>query len=178
SAKLFVTSKLIGSALRGFYSKLGGEGFSPGAEFSAAADAAREVGATVVLGDRDVDVTLRRLAEAAQRTDFSKVSFEDLDAASASVLGVGDPTSVTSAELSAMVERMKERGNTDKLMAAVEAALPELYGALVGERDEYMGRGLDELGAGRAVAVVGVAHLRGIVEYLEGRGWKQQGGCV
>ena len=82
-------------------------------------------------------------------------------------------------ELARLVETLKERDNVDALMGSLKASAPLVYEAMVAERDRYMAEGIDgEGGSRRMVAVVGVAHLRGIEEGLMERGWKKVGSCA
>ena len=87
--------------------------------------------------------------------------------------------SVSKEEFSVFVETMKTKDNVKKIMSALRKTAPEIYEAMVAERDRYMGRGLDELATtlntkvDSTVAVVGVAHVDGIETYLANMGWKE-----
>lgn len=49
---------------------------------------------------------------------------------------------------------------------------PEVYTAMVGERDEYMANGINQLSTmKRTVAVMGLAHVDGVERYLREAGW-------
>ena len=94
-----------------------------------------------------------------------------------------DDVAVDRAEFQTFVETMKAKENVKKIMGALKSTAPEIYEAMVAERDVYMARGLDELGdtlggggkaaAGSTVAVMGMAHVDGVETYLSGRGWKE-----
>ena len=74
----------------------------------------------------------------------------------------------------------KAKDNVKKIMGALKSSAPEIYQAMVAERDVFMARGLDELGInvknGRSVettvAVMGMAHVDGVERYLSDNGWK------
>ena len=66
-----------GKTLTQFYSSIEKLGFTAGGEFKAAVEEARAVGAKVLLGDRDVDVTLSRLAAALSTLDSERCSVID-----------------------------------------------------------------------------------------------------
>ena len=75
---------------------------------------------------------------------------------------------------------MKAKENVQKIMRALQATAPEIYEAMVAERDVYMGRGLNELdvnlkgaNAATTVAVMGMAHVDGVEKYLASMGWKE-----
>jgi len=59
---------LLGQALSSFYKSIEKLGFVAGGEFVAAVDAGRAIGSRILLGDRDVDVTLQRLSLALSTT--------------------------------------------------------------------------------------------------------------
>ena len=206
-------SKVVGESVRGMYTKLESEGFKAGDEFATSVREGLAIGSTIVLGDRDVEITLRRLTMALAKTDIRKLLSPDseveksmegllpegmkksLTGQSSSSGGggrgndTGDASKMTSMgmevsidkdDFNGFVETMKARENVRKIMSALRSTAPEIYEAMVAERDEYMGRGLDELGSnlpgrssGRTVAVVGMAHVDGIERYLASRGWTE-----
>lgn len=72
SLKQFVTDsagKLLGNTLKQFYKSVEKLGFKAGGEFEAAIEEAKLINAKVLLGDRDVNLTLQRLATAIGLTD-------------------------------------------------------------------------------------------------------------
>ena len=72
---------------------------------------------------------------------------------------------------------VKTKDNVKKTMSALKKTAPEIYAAMVAERDIYMAKGLDELGRNlsnelcrQTVAVVGNV---GIETYLASARWKE-----
>lgn len=63
---------ILGSSLRQFYNSVEKLGFKAGGEFSAAVEEGKAVGARILLGDRDVNLTLERLAMAIGQTDSDR----------------------------------------------------------------------------------------------------------
>jgi pheromone shutdown protein TraB len=61
----------LGSALGSFYKSVEKLGFTTGGEFKAAIHEGLRVNARILLGDRDVEITLQRLASAITATDIS-----------------------------------------------------------------------------------------------------------
>ena len=202
-----VGAKYVGNAMKGMYGKLESEGFKAGDEFAMSVREGLAIGSTIVLGDRDVEVTLQRLTTALTKTDIRKLlsadsevnsSMEQLlpenmkkqlkqpsqvevsaNGMSVSNLGEGDVV-VDKAEFSQFVETMKTKDNVKTIMKGLKSTAPEIYEAMVAERDRYMARGLDELGdtlkgssVESTVAVVGMAHVDGIETYLADKGWKE-----
>ena len=176
-----VTAAAVGSAIKGMYQKLDSQGFQSGEEFVVAVKEGYNVGAKIILGDRDVEITLRRLSEALRQTDIFALLKKDsemektmaqLVPASKAPAGDSDATDYKE-QFSMYVENMKAKENVKVLMGQLKRTAPELYQAMVGERDEYMGNGLNRLSIfPNIVAVMGMAHVDGVEHYLQDRGWK------
>lgn len=194
----------IGGALKSLYKRLEDLGFSAGGEFKAAVTEGRKVGAQILLGDRDVDVTLGRLAQAVENTDSEsfnrfvtevdalteKMGFtEDLLNAglgsssrdSSSIGGRGASASESVSDVDAIatkkkvteaVENLKQRDLIRSLMGTLRSELPEVYMALIGERDLFMSQSLLEAPGEHVVGVVGMAHMQGIENALQKGGFK------
>lgn len=175
---LALGSAAVGSAIKGMYSKLGNAGFSPGEEFVVAVREGQNVGAKVILGDRDVDVTLRRLSEALRQTDLRALLSPDseLEASMKALMPNDLPIDSNDDnfknEMTAYVETMKTKENVNVIMGQLKRVAPEIYQALVAERDAYMANGLDKLNVFPViVAVMGIAHIDGVESFLKSRGW-------
>jgi len=204
-----VGSKYVGNAVKGMYGKLESEGFKAGDEFAMSVREGIAIGSTIVLGDRDVEVTLRRLTQALTKTDIRKLlaadsevnsSMEELlpegmknqlkqssssgggnGSSSTSVTSMGiEDVAIDKGEFQTFVETMKAKENVKKIMRGLQSTAPEIYEAMVAERDVYMARGLDELAlnlkdksVGNTVAVMGMAHVDGVERYLASKGWKE-----
>jgi hypothetical protein len=204
-------SKVVGDSVKKMYGKLESEGFKAGDEFAMSVREGLSIGSTIVLGDRDVEVTLKRLTRALAKTDIRKLlspdsevekSMEELlppdmknqlksqggsgsggGSNSMSVTSMGmEDVAIDKGEFTTFVETMKAKENVKKIMNALKSTAPEIYEAMVAERDVYMAAGLDELGDtlseyGRSVettvAVMGMAHVDGVETYLTNKGWRQ-----
>ena len=134
----------------------------------------------LLLADRDVDETLRRLSTAVRATAPEQLAAFDaaIGAEIAGPLAV-DVFSADRDAVSASVELVKKRATVRALVAGMKDTLPELYDALVGSRDEYMaasllGRLTDLTGPQRVVAVVGMAHEDGIARALAADGFRHK----
>jgi Uncharacterized homolog of PrgY (pheromone shutdown protein) len=175
-------SQLVGNTIKGLYQKLESEGFSAGEEFIVAVREGLNVGSQIVLGDQDVEVTLRRLTEALSKTDMKKLLAADAEIEqnmkqllpadiAKSVNGSGE---MSKEEFRYFVETIKAKENVKMLMANLQSVAPEVYQAMVGERDVYMANGLDRLNQfDSIVAVMGVAHVDGVERTLKERGWEE-----
>ena len=145
----------------------------------------------VILGDRRMDYTLRRIAKALLfNTDLQKLAEADKKITSKMKekmpeLSEWEEQKLMSKEqFQLFVEQMKTRDSAHDFMGELRNAAPELYDALVGERDIFMGRGmdallskslpLDETGGkplDTIVAVIGLGHIDGVGKELRSLGW-------
>ena len=168
----------VGNAIKGMYKKLDNSGFKAGEEFVVTMREGIDLGADVVLGDRDVEVTLRRLTEAIAQTDLKLLMSNDSEMEKLmpeNSFGVdsdfSDPEVRDS--FASFVEVIKAKENVRKIMTQLKSSAPALYEALVSERDGYMAAALNSLNDYEAiVAVVGIAHTDGIEMNLNQNGWK------
>ena len=173
----------VGQGIRGLYSKLGSEGFNPGEEFVVAIREGQKQGAAIVLGDQDVDVTLRRMATAFQQTDLSRLmnpdsaleqSMREMVPTSSTASSSSPAGSISNAELSAYVETIKTKDNVKKIMSLMKNEVPALYQVMVTERDAYMAAGLNTLNEFAIItAVMGLAHVDGVETNLRKEGWRR-----
>jgi pheromone shutdown protein TraB len=176
-------SVALGNSLKGMYKKMDSAGFQSGEEFVVAIREGQNIGSAIVLGDRDVEVTLGRLTDALARTDLKALmnpdseleqSLKELVPNQMSSNGGGDLNDEQfREEFSSFVEVMKAKDNVKKIMSELQRVAPALYEALVSERDAYMAaglNGLDELET--IVAVMGIAHVDGVEQNLKLNGWQ------
>jgi pheromone shutdown-related protein TraB len=143
-------------ALQAFQRRIGERlGVRPGAELIAAVEAAHEVGAEVVLADRDVQITLKRTWANLGVTMKLKLI--------AMLYAILFHTE----ELSeAQVEALKDREHIADALSEFAKQAPEVKVTLIDERDQYLMSSL-ELAPGRTVVgVVGAGHVAGMVEHL------------
>ena len=68
SPMMRAASAAVGNGLKGMYKKLDSAGFNAGEEFVVAIREGQRQNADIVLGDRDVEVTLRRVTEGLAQT--------------------------------------------------------------------------------------------------------------
>ncbi|CAM9315010.1 unnamed protein product [Chrysoparadoxa australica] len=156
---------IVGKLISGMYEALDKEGFVSGDEFATAIVGARQSGAKLLLGDRDVQVTLRHLSDALRQSDLQQLnnlnSLVPPDLADLATVRLDDPAAVSSA-----VELIKQRATVRKLTASLQKELPLVYNAMLAERDEFMANSLKNCPGKTFVAVVGIAHMDGIERNL------------
>ncbi len=136
-------------------------GIEPGAEMRAAAVAAKERDLPLQLVDRDLATTLRR--------SYANVPwYKRLYLMAGLALGM-----VSSEEIDEeAIEKLKEGDILESTFTEFAEQSPELFEALIAERDRYMAARLREENidsSGRKVLVViGAGHMEGLASHLEG----------
>jgi len=134
-------------------------GIEPGAEMRAAAVAAREQGLPLQLVDRDLATTLRR--------SYASVPwYKRFYLMTGLALGM-----VSSDEIDEeAIERLKEGDILESTFTEFAEQSPELFEALIAERDRYMAARLREDNAGatgrRVLVVIGAGHMEGLARHL------------
>jgi pheromone shutdown-related protein TraB len=135
-------------------------GIEPGAEMRAALEGALARGLPVLLIDRDIGITLRRV--------YHNVPWWQRFGIFGGLLGsVLSREQVSEEE----IEHLKEGDILETTFAEFADRNTVLYEPLIAERDEYMAARLCEEsstpGYQQVLAVVGAGHLKGIAEHLE-----------
>jgi pheromone shutdown-related protein TraB len=134
-------------------------GIEPGAEMRAAAVTARENGLPLQLIDRDLATTLRR--------SYASVPwYKRFYLMAGLALGM-----VSSDEIDEeAIEKLKEGDILESTFTEFAEHSPELYEALIAERDRYMAACLREQNAGAAgrhvLVVIGAGHMEGLARHL------------
>jgi pheromone shutdown-related protein TraB len=150
---LFLMSSL---ALQAYQRRLGEQlGVRPGAELLAGVEAAKEVGAEVVLVDRDVQATLRRTW--ANLGFFNKLKL--LGALGASIF---DNQEIDEEQ----IEALKDREHISDMMSEFARVMPEVKVPLIDERDQYLMSSIEDAPGKTLVAVVGAGHVEGMTKQV------------
>ncbi|PHS71852.1 MAG: conjugal transfer protein TraB [Cycloclasticus sp.] len=148
-------------ALGAFQQKMADElGIEPGAEMKKAAEIAQQKNIPVLLIDRDVGTTLKRV--------YRNVPWwKRMELFSGLLASVMFSEKVSEED----IEKLKEGDMLDATFSQFAESSKEIYDPLVNERDQYMARRLfDEAQSGEhknVLAVIGAGHLKGIKNYLE-----------
>jgi len=135
-------------------------GIEPGAEMRAAAVAAKEHGLPLQLVDRDLATTLRR--------SYASVPwYKRMYLMTGLALGM-----VSSDEIDEeSIEKLKEGDILESTFTEFAEHSPQLYEALISERDRYMAARLREENAGaegrKVLVVVGAGHMKGMAVHLQ-----------
>ena len=157
------TENGIGVGLSSLYKQMDSMGFQSGGEFLAAVEEADAIGATLLLGDRDARVTIRRLRDAVLEMVRNPPEPTGAQPPAALLEAAGGPNAeLTRESVSTTLDVLKQRENVRALSEYLKTEVPPIYTALIGERDEYMAQSLLGSSGERIVAVVGLAHVDGI----------------
>jgi len=144
-------------ALSSFQKRMGLQtGVKPGAELAAAAEEARERNMQVELVDRNIRTTLLR---AWRRTGLWRKMM-----LLATLLGsLFEKQQIDEDELA----RLRETDTLSAMLDEMGSLLPAVKTILVDERDRYMAHHIRSAPGDKLVAVVGAAHLPGILRALQ-----------
>ena len=124
-------------------------------QFITAVEEGANSGSVIILGDRRMDITMRRLGNAlvfhtdpqklaeADRIITAKLKDRMPEMAQLEEDLKQQKRDMSPEELAMFVERIKTKETTEEIMTAMKNAAPDLHMALVGERDLFMARGMD-----------------------------------
>jgi pheromone shutdown-related protein TraB len=161
---LLVSSLLLSS----FQKKMGEKlGVQPGAEMIEASNIAKEEGRELVLGDRDVQVTLKRVWRGLGF--FEKIKMGSNLMASLFVTEEVDEE---------QLEKMKEVDVLSDMLEDVGKSFPAIKERLIDERDLWLMDSIYHSPGQKVVAVVGAGHVPGIIEHWGETIDKQELGTV
>lgn len=148
---------MVQLVLQAFYRKIGDKlGVQPGAEMMEGVRLAEETGATLVLADRDVQVTLKRVWGF---LGFWK-KFQLLSQLLTSIFVDDDVDK-------ALIEDMKKKDQLAAIMGSFGESFPQIKERLIDERDIYLAQKIRKAPGTNIVAVVGAGHVPGMQQYFD-----------
>ncbi|MBE4907825.1 TraB/GumN family protein [Bacillus luteolus] len=131
-------------------------GIKPGQEMIQGIESANDVGAKLVLADRNIQITFARI--------WANVGFWGKAQLMFSMIGsIFNNESVTEEEL----ERLKSEDMLDAMLSDFTKNFPKLKVPLIDERDQYLAQKIKEAPGQKIVAVLGAAHVPGIKEAIK-----------
>lgn len=143
--------------LQAFYRKIGDKlGVQPGAEMLEGVRMAEATGATLVLADRDVQITLKRV--------WGFLGFwQKVKLMTQMMVSVFEDDQVEEA----MIESMKQQDQLEAIMGSFAESFPQIKERLIDERDVYLAQKVRKAPGENIVVVVGAGHVPGMQKYLD-----------
>ena len=151
---MFLLAQLIMSS---FYRRLGEKlGIQPGAEMIEGIRLAEETKAKLVLADRDIEITLKRV--------WGYLGFwSKLKLAMQLTVGI-----FVQDEIDAdTIEVLKQKDQLEGIMAEFAGKFPEIKKRLIDERDTCLAQKIRNAPGQTVVAVVGAGHVNGIMSQIQ-----------
>jgi pheromone shutdown-related protein TraB len=143
---------LVNLALSSFQKRMASQlGINAGQEMIQGIESAKEVGANLVLADRNIQVTFSRI--------WHNVGFWGKSQLIAQIIfSIFSNDTITEEEL----EKMKSQDMLDSVLSDFTEHFPKLKTPLIDERDQYLSQKIKEAPGQKVVAVLGAAHVPGI----------------
>lgn len=151
------TFLLMNLVLSSFQRKMARQfGIKPGQEMIQGIESAKEIGANLVLADRNIQVTFSRI--------WNNLGFKGkMKLMMALVYSIFSQEEITEEEL----EELKSKDMLNSMLHEFTVSFPELKKPLIDERDQYLAQKIKEAPGEKIVAVVGAAHVPGICKQIK-----------
>lgn len=128
----------------------------PGQEMIQGIESAKEIGADLVLADRNIQVTFSRI--------WGNLGLKGKSMLLTQVIfGIFSRETITEEEL----EKMKSRDMIDSMLQEFTESFPKLKTPLIDERDQYLAQKIKDAPGKKIVAVLGAAHVPGITNEIK-----------
>ncbi len=151
---VFLLAQLIMSS---FYRRLGEKlGVQPGAEMLEAIRVTEQTGAQLVLADRDIEITLKRVWGYLGFWSKVKLAVQVL-------VGIFIPERIDAE----MIEQLKKQDQLEAVMAELAQQYPEIKKRLIDERDIFLAQKIRTAPGQTVVAIVGAGHVEGIQTQIQ-----------
>ena len=130
-------------------------GINAGQEMIQGIESAQEIGANLVLADRNIQTTFSRIWHNVGFWGKIRLIFEI-------ILSIFSNESITEEEL----EKLKSQDMLNSILNDFTASFPKLKVPLIDERDQYLAQKIKEAPGNKVVAVLGAAHVPGVKEEI------------
>jgi pheromone shutdown-related protein TraB len=131
-------------------------GIKPGQEMIQGIESANEVGATLVLADRNIQITFARIWHGIGIWGKAKLLLQIF-------ASIFNNETISEEEL----EKIKSQDMLNSMLDDFTVAFPKLKVPLIDERDQYLAQKIKEAPGNKIVAVLGAAHVPGIKKEIE-----------
>jgi pheromone shutdown-related protein TraB len=148
---------LMNLAISSFQNRMANQfGIKAGQEMIQGIESAKETGATLVLADRNIQITFARI--------WGGIGLKGKALLLSQVIaGIFSKESITEDEL----EKMKSQDTLQAILNEFTETFPRLKKPLIDERDQYLAQKIKEAPGEKIVAVLGAAHVPGIKEEIK-----------
>lgn len=150
------TLLLMNLAISSFQRRMAKQfGIKAGQEMIQGIESADEMGAELVLADRNIQITFSRI--------WSNIGFfGKMKLLTSIIYSIFSNESISEEEL----EKMKSQDMLDGMLQDMTEHFPALKKPLIDERDQYLAQKIKEAPGDKVVAVLGAAHVPGIKEQI------------
>lgn len=150
------TALLMNLAISSFQKRIAEQfDIQPGQEMIQGIRSAEDVGAKLVLADRNIQITFSRIWKNVGFSGKMKLLMQI-------IYSIFSNEDITEEEL----EKMKSRDMLDSMLEEFTQNFPRLKKPLIDERDQYLAQKIREAPGQKIVAVLGAAHVPGVKEEI------------
>lgn len=148
---------LMNLAISSFQNRMAKElGIKAGQEMIQGIESAKEVGANLVLADRNIQITFSRI--------WGNLGLRGKSMLLTQIItSIFSHDSISEEEL----EKMKEQDTINAMLNEFTETFPRLKKPLIDERDQYLAQKIKDAPGEKVVAVLGAAHVPGIKEEIK-----------
>ncbi|MGX4670999.1 TraB/GumN family protein [Cerasibacillus sp. JNUCC 74] len=148
---------LMNLAISSFQKRMAKQfGINPGQEMIQGIESAKEIGAKLVLADRNIQITFSRI--------WHNIGLKGKALLLTQVIAsIFSNESISEEEL----EKMKQQDTINTILQEFTDSFPKLKKPLIDERDQYLAQKIKEAPGNKVVAVLGAAHVPGITEQIQ-----------
>ena len=151
------TLLLMNLAISSFQKRMAKQlGVNAGQEMIQGIESAKEIGANLVLADRNIQITFSRIWKNVGLWGKMQLLVQI-------IFSIFNNESISEEEL----EKMKSQDMLDSMLDEFTANFPKLKTPLIDERDQYLAQKIKEAPGNKVVAVLGAAHVPGIKEEIK-----------
>lgn len=148
---------LMNLAISSFQNRMARElGIKAGQEMIQGIESAKEVGAQLILADRNIQITFSRI--------WGNLGFKGKALLLSQVItSIFSKDSISEEDL----EKLKEQDTINAMLNEFTEAFPRLKKPLIDERDQYLAQKIKDAPGQKIVAILGAAHIPGIKEQIK-----------
>ncbi|MCO5387705.1 TraB/GumN family protein [Desulfosporosinus sp.] len=151
------TLLLINLVISSFQKRIAKQfGINAGQEMIQGAESAKEIGANLVLADRNIQITFARIWQGVGFWGKAKLL-------TGIFFSIFDDEDISEEDL----EKMKSQDMLNSILNEFTVNFPKLKLPLIDERDQYLSQKIKEAPGNKILAVLGAAHVPGIKEELK-----------